>query len=166
MSATDRIRVTTVVPVDPATAFEVFTDEVDAWWRHGPRFRSGAAGSSRMRFEPGVGGRLLEVRDEARGDAFELGRVRVWKPAELLVFEFRAQSFEPGQATEVEVRFEPVAEGTRVVLEHRGWDAIPEDHPSRHGLTGGAFTSMMGLWWADLLVAARSYAARSRAPSP
>jgi hypothetical protein len=27
--------------------------------------------------------------------------------------------------TEVEVRFEPIYGGTRVVLEHRGWDALP-----------------------------------------
>ncbi len=37
MSDDDRVVVTTLVAVDPATAFAVFTEEVDAWWRHGPR---------------------------------------------------------------------------------------------------------------------------------
>ena len=159
MSSTDSVRVTTVVPVDPAAAFEVFTGQVDAWWKRGPRYRPGRLRLGVMRFEPsGVGGRLLEVYDEAAGDAFELGRVLVWKPAEQLVFEWRARNFEPGQRTEVEVRFEAVSGGTRVTLEHRGWDAIPVDHASRHGWgASGAFTSMIGLFWADLVTSLRSH---------
>jgi hypothetical protein len=100
-----------------------------------------------MRLEPGVGGRLLELT--RRDDAFEFGRVRVWEPGARLVFDFRARNFVPGQTTLVEIRFEPDGAGTRVTLEHRGWDRIPPEHPARHGLTGGAFTSMMGLFWAD-----------------
>jgi hypothetical protein len=60
--------------------------------------------------------------------------------------------FAPHESTEVEVRFEPVPGGTR----HRGWDAMPPGHPARHGLFGPAFTSMMGLWWADRLEALRA----------
>lgn len=161
MISDDNVTVETRLSVDPATAFEVFTAEVDRWWRHGSRFRSGHGDRSVMRFEPGVGGRLLEVLGDASDDAFELGRVRVWEPGARLVFDFRARNFAPGQITEVEVRFEPDEGGTRVTLEHRGWDRIPADHPARHGLTGRAFTSMMGLFWADLLVSARAHAAKS-----
>ena len=162
MISDDNVTVTTHVAIDPATAFEVFTEEVDAWWRHGPRFRTGHPRKSTMRIEPGVGGRFLEIYDEARDDAFEFGRVRVWEPGARLVFDFRAQNFEPGQITEVEIRFEPDAYGTRVTLEHRGWQRIPPDHPARHGHTGAAFTSMMGLFWADLLVSARAHAAKRK----
>ena len=161
MISDDNVTVSTRLSVDPATAFEVFTDEVDVWWRRGPRFRTGHDRKSVMRFEPGVGGRLLEIFDEASQDAFEFGRVRVWEPGARLVFDFRAQNFAPGQTTEVEIRFEPDAGGTRVTLEHRGWGRIPAEHPARHGLVGGAFTSMIGLFWADLLVSARAHAARS-----
>lgn len=164
MISDDNVTVFTRLSVDPVTAFEVFTNEVDAWWRQGPRFRTGRGPKSVMRFEPGVGGRLLEIYDEASNDAFELGRVRVWEPGARLVFDFRARNFAPSQITEVEIRFEPDAGGTRVTLEHRGWALIPPDHPARHGLTGGAFTSMMGLFWADLLVSARAHAAKSHPP--
>jgi len=99
------------------------------------------------------------VGDEAAGDEFEIGRVLVWQPASRLVFEWRGRDFAPGQVTEVEVRFEAVEAGTRIVLEHRGWEALPADHPVRDDLVGPAFTQMMGLWWADLLVAARAHAA-------
>jgi hypothetical protein len=118
-----------------------------------------------MRFEAGVGGRFLEVYDEATEDHFEIGRVLVWEPASRLVFRWRGQSFEPGQTTEVDVRFEAVEAGTRIVLEHRGFEGLPADHPVRHGLEGPAFTQMIGLWWADLLVAARAHGAGRSGPA-
>jgi hypothetical protein len=147
----DQIRAITTVAVDPASALQVFTHEVDLWWKRGPKHRFGRGRDGRLRFEPHVGGRLMEVFDEARGDVYEIGRVRVWEPGARLVFEFRALAFVPGESTEVEVRFEPVESGTRVTLEHRGWGRLRADHPARHGLEGEAFGSMIGLWWAELL---------------
>jgi hypothetical protein len=154
----DRARATTLVAVAPEHAFELFTEQVDAWWKRGPRYRFRAGRDGTMRFEPGVGGRLVEVYDESAGDVYEVGRVRIWKPPERLVFDWRGNTFAPGERTEVEVWFEPVPGGTRVTIEHRGWDALPEDHPTRHGLRGEAFVSMIGLWWAELLVAIRTRA--------
>lgn len=156
---TDCVRTSTVVAIDAATAFAVFTEEVDAWWRRGPRFRFDPERNGVMRFDPpGVGGRFLEVFDESGDDAYEVGRVSVWQPGERLVFGFRARAFEPGQETEVDVRFEALADGTRVTVEHRGWDALREDHPVRHGLVGGAFKDMMGVWWGDLLFSIQTHA--------
>jgi len=160
MSKTDCVRVTTVVAADPAAAFELFTREVDAWWRRGPRFRHGLGRPSVMRFDGAEGGRLLEVYTDESGGAFEVGRVLAWKPADRLVFEWRGNNFEPGLVTEVEVRFEPAPGGaTRVTLEHRGWDRVPLDHASRHGYgASAAFVSMIGLWWGDQLASLRVHA--------
>ena len=157
----DAIRVTTLVAVDPATAFEIFTEEIDSWWRRGPRFRWLTSAEGRLRFEPGEGGRLVEEGD---GDAFEVGRVQVWRPPERLVFDFRARSFEPGQRTEVEVAFAAEGEGTRVTVEHRGWEALAPEHPVRHGLDATAFDNMMGVWWGDLLFSVQRHA-RARVPT-
>lgn len=152
----DAVVVTTLVEVDPATAFSVFTEDVDAWWKQGPRYRVHADRRSTMRFEPRVGGRFLEEYEPDGGDAFEHGRVRVWDPPARLVFEMSGRDFRPDQTTEVEVVFEPVDGGaTRVTVTHRGWEQFPEDHPVRHGLTGPAFENMMSIWWADLLVQVR-----------
>jgi uncharacterized protein YndB with AHSA1/START domain len=157
----DTIRVTTVVAVDPATAFAVFTEDLDLWWRKGPRYRPLAHPNGVMQLEPGVGGRLLEVFGEDGGERFELGRVRVWKPPERLVLLWRSRDFAADEETEVEVRFEPVEKGTLVKLEHRGFAALRDDHPSRHGLgRGPAFAASMGLWWGELLLAAQDRAAR------
>lgn len=160
MTAPEAVSVTTVVGVEPAVAFRIFTEELDAWWKTGPRYRVHPERKSVMRLEPGVGGRLLEVYDEAGADAFEHGVVRAWDPPARLVFEMSGRDFGPGERTEVEVRFEAVERGTRVSVEHRGWAAFPPDHPVRHGLVGPAFTGMLGSWWADLLVALRARAAR------
>jgi uncharacterized protein YndB with AHSA1/START domain len=145
------VAASTTVSVDPETAFDVFTREVDAWWKHGPRFRTGAPGASTLHFEPGVGGRLIE-RFDADAEPFVLGRIVVWQPPDRLLFEMRGRDFGPDDRTEVEVRFEPVPSGTRVTVEHRGWERFAPDHPVRHGLQGDAFTAMMGVFWGDLLV--------------
>jgi uncharacterized protein YndB with AHSA1/START domain len=153
------VRVTATVAVDPATAFALFTEEVDRWWRRGPRdrFRPDRAGT--LVFEPGAGGRLVEVYGP--GDEHEVGTVRVWEPGRRLVLGWRGAGFAPGEETEVEVRFERAAAGTRVTLEHRGWEALRPDHPARHGLVGGAFASMLGLWWGDRLNELRACAQRN-----
>jgi uncharacterized protein YndB with AHSA1/START domain len=145
--------VCTEVGVDPATAFAVFTEEIGSWWCMGRdlgRGRKPPTGT--MCFEPGVGGRLLEVYGE--GEPFQVGRVLVWEPHDRLVFEYRQGNFDPDQITEVEVRFEPAAGGTRVTLQHRGFDALPLDHSARHGLAKTeAFSEMWEAIWTDMLTA-------------
>ena len=149
---------TTVVEADPNTAFAIFTIEVDAWWKHGPKFRPTMGKGGTLRFEPGAPGRLLETYDD--GSSFEFGRVRVWEPGRRLVFEMIARSFGPDESTEVEVRFEAEGEKTRITLENRGWDRFPQNHPVRHGLGDAAFRDMMSLWWADVLLGMQDHTVR------
>ncbi len=153
----DGIKVTSTVAVDPETAFRVFTEETDAWWRRGPAFRGVLSDGGVMRFEPGPGGRLVEVGPG--GGEFEIGRILAWEPGRRLLFEWRNRNFTKGEVTQVEVRFEELADGTRVVLEHRGWSTLAEDHPARHGREGLAFARMIGGWWGDLLASLRHHAA-------
>ncbi|PYQ01964.1 MAG: activator of HSP90 ATPase [Acidobacteria bacterium] len=160
MSRVEVATVTTLVAVDPATAFDVFTGEIGEWWKSGPRYRFDPEKGGSLRFEPGVGGRLVEVHEPRTGQGFEVGRVLVWEPGARLVFEFRGRDFAPGERTEVEVRFEAEGKRTRLTLEHRGWESVAPGRPARHGYTGQAFADMIGLWWADLLVALRARAGR------
>jgi uncharacterized protein YndB with AHSA1/START domain len=146
-----KIMVSIRLKVPPAAAFELFTSRIDAWWRRGPKYRMGPGG--RLRFEPGEGGRLVEIYDEAKGDLFEIGRILVWRPGERLVFEWRLPNFTAGQVTEVDIGFTPVAEGTRLTLEHRGWDTLPPDHPARHGLEERRFLLINARWWEDQFAA-------------
>jgi uncharacterized protein YndB with AHSA1/START domain len=160
LNRADAVRVTSRVEVDPGTAFRVFTDEVDAWWRAGPRFRWQPERGGALRFEGGQGGRFVEVYPD--GESFEVGRIRVWDPPRRLVFDFRARNFAAGESTEVEVSFAPSGDATDVTVVHRGFAALRADHPVRHGLGAGAFENMMGVFWADLLTAARRHTATRR----
>src|SRR5687768_11469012 len=75
------------VAVDPATAFTIFTEELDLWWVRGPINSYGAGKLVAMRCEPGVGGRLLEVYDRDSGDGLELARIVAWVPGEHLAWK-------------------------------------------------------------------------------
>jgi uncharacterized protein YndB with AHSA1/START domain len=156
MSAAERARVTTFVAVTPDAAFEVFTDEIDRWWRRGPRFRMSPGEESVLCFELDASGRRLVERTPER--VREIGRVLAWEPGQRLLFEWRGGNFAPDEVTEVEVRFEPFNDGTRVTLEHRGWESIRDDHPARHGQQGRAFGVMIGTHWSELMTAYRLYA--------
>jgi uncharacterized protein YndB with AHSA1/START domain len=157
VSAADGVSVSVDVEVKPDVAFAVFTKELDAWWARGPRFRFIAPYGGTVRLEPGVGGRLLHVQDDGAGRVFVVGRIEVWEPPHRLALTWRLTNFAPDQVTHVEVRFEPVAEGTRVTVTHSGWDSLPPEHPARHGLIGREFILMRGRWWGDLLAAAKHH---------
>ena len=153
MSEETTVRALTTVPLPPAEAFALFTEEVDAWWRRGPRFRAAVGGKEgRLCFEPGPDGRLVEVYDEAGAAPFVLGLVRAWEPGVRLAFSMGGRAFARDEWTEVEVSFEPVETGTRVRVVHTGFDALGRDHEVWHGHEPDAFVGYMGLWWGDLLV--------------
>jgi len=130
MRPTDVVTATVEVAVNPSTAFAIFTEEIGRWWRPGPINWNDSRRAVGMRFEPGVGGRWIEVHDEATGEGFECGRILVWEPGARLVFLYRDAGHEIDD-TEVEVRFEAIDGGTRVTLEHRGWDKVLLDIAAR-----------------------------------
>ena len=151
----DSVRVTVFVGVSPHDAFEVFTQDVNLWWREGARYRSYPHDSS-MAFEESK--RFVEIRSD--GTTREIGRVLVWEPAARLVFEWKGANFEAGEVTVVEVDFTAKRDGTEVVLVHRGWAGLRPDHPVRHGQAVAPFLGTMGRWWADLLTACRMHVTR------
>jgi uncharacterized protein YndB with AHSA1/START domain len=146
------------VAVPPSLAFQVFTEEIDLWWRRGLAYRVAGKREGVIHLEPGIGGRLFESW-RAGGDTelIETGRVSVWEPPTRFVFDWRAVNFSPGESTEVEVIFEPSGSGTRVTVTHRGWSKLRQDHPARHGLETEAFVRMMGMWWGGLLTSLREH---------
>lgn len=81
------------------------------------------------------------------GKVFEVGKIRSWAPGERLVVDWRQASFGPGHATEVEVSFEPVGEETRITVEHRGWETVPQDHVARHSFPLQLFLQRQGGNW-------------------
>jgi hypothetical protein len=152
---TSRVVVSLRVAASPGRAFAAFTEEIGDWWVHEGFFKLTPRSPGRMAFEPptaGIPGRLVERLDS--GKVFEVGQVSVWAPGERLVVGWRQAFFAPDQATEVEVRFEPVdaaGEETRITVEHRGWDSVPADHVSRHHHPLPIFLKRQGENWREQL---------------
>jgi hypothetical protein len=117
MSQPASVTATVYVDVDPDTAFRVFTEEIDAWYKRGPHSFHRPKQAIAVRFEPRLGGRLVEVHDADTGDGIEMGRVTVWEPGRRLVWT-------DAEGTEVEVQFDAVDSETRVRLEHRGLNRL------------------------------------------
>ena len=99
-------------------AFRVFTREIGSWWpTESHAIEPGKV--TQVVFEERVGGRVYEIAGEG---AHEWAVVRAWEPPNRLVLEWKVNPDRP--ATEIEVTFTPYEDGngTRVELEHRGWD--------------------------------------------
>lgn len=124
------------VAVDPDVAFEAFTAELDLWWVRGPINFHDSGRAAAMRCEPGVGGRLLEVYDEAAGDVLELARITAWEPGVRLAWQSSIDD------VETEIRFDPSAGGTTVHVVAR----IPMDGSDRGGT---AWTRVVPSWFGD-----------------
>lgn len=144
----DVARASVFVAIEPAEAFRVFVDEIDQWWRRGPRFRVAAGAPGIIRIEPGVGGRLYEAYQvDGHERVFESGRVLEWAPPSRLVLEWWTANFGPDERTRVEIDFVVEDEGTRVTVFHRGWAALAPDHPVRHAESVESFIARRGRWW-------------------
>lgn len=112
-----------VVTVDCAVeeAFRVFTEDAMSWW---PVATHSIHETVReIVFEPGEGGEVYEV--STAGEKGHWATVTGWDPPARLVLAWNILE-RPGEQTEVEVRFTPEGDGTRVELEHRGWEALAE----------------------------------------
>ena len=114
-----------VVDAAPHEAFTLFTDEIGLWWRTGTRYWNDPERGLSVRIEPYVGGRFVEVYDLDSGDGFEVGRVTAWEPGERVAFTWTQADWPPEAGTTIEVTFAATDGGTRVRLEHSGFDRVP-----------------------------------------
>lgn len=119
------VEVGITVASDVEHAFRTFTEDVGSWWPS----QTHSVGEDRVAavvLEPRFGGRFFERWDD--GTEHDWGEIIEWDPPRRLVCTWRPNHDRPA-ATEVEVRFHAVPEGTRVTLEHRGWDRLGAEAP-------------------------------------
>jgi uncharacterized protein YndB with AHSA1/START domain len=99
--------------------FTFFTTGMREWWP----LEKASYGGDRAKdifLEPRVGGRFFERFVD--GDELEVGKVIACDPPHRIVFTWHTADWEGG--TEVEVTFIPIGGGTRVELEHRGFERV------------------------------------------
>jgi uncharacterized protein YndB with AHSA1/START domain len=112
----------------PEISFRVFCEEIGEWWPGGFGGKD-----SKLFLERGVGGRFYEKRHN--GTEYEIGRVRAYEPPSLLAFTWRAPSWDV--TTRVEIRFSAESSGTRVELEHSGWEQTTKTREARGNYDSG-----------------------------
>jgi uncharacterized protein YndB with AHSA1/START domain len=133
-TAIEPVRVSICVNGTPERAFQVFTAEMATWW---PLATHSIEPDQVMTAEmdPRLGGRIVERHHD--GTEANWGVITTWEPPHRLVFSWNP-SYEDRPETEVEVTFSEHAEGTRVVLEHRGWERLgPSGTEMRAGYAEG-----------------------------
>jgi uncharacterized protein YndB with AHSA1/START domain len=109
------VRKTVVVECPQEFAFELFTERIHSWWPHESHSPADELPESTT-FEPRVGGRLYDRT--AKGEEHE------W-------------------ATELEVRFVPEGDGTRVELEHRGWERYGDEAAETYASYNGGWEAVL-----------------------
>jgi hypothetical protein len=119
------IRKSIRVSCPPPHAFAVFTARMGTWWN--PAHTLLKSPRQDVIVEPRAGGRWFERA--ADGSECSWGHVIAWEPPArvLLAWQLDAQwRFDPDLITEVEIRFVPDGQATRVELEHRNLERFGE----------------------------------------
>lgn len=112
------IRLAFHVECDSEHAFRTWTARTSLWW---PASHT-VSGEPHLEFEPHVGGRIYERTQE--GAEHDWGAVVAWEPPARIVYEWQLRVGR-ADATQVEIRFSDAPTGgTRVEIEHRGWERL------------------------------------------
>ena len=125
------IRKSIKVNCSPETTFKVFCEEMSEWWPNG----FGGKGT-KLYLEGRVGGRFYERRPD--GTEYQIGRVTAYQPPSFIAFSWRAPSWDVD--TLVEIRFTAEDPGTRIDLEHSGWEQDAKTRDAHKNYDGGWVT--------------------------
>jgi hypothetical protein len=134
-----------VVPATPERAFEVFTEEIATWWPYETHSVEGSSDGDTtpqtVVFETGPNGRIYEIM--STGEEAHWADVGAWDPPHRFVIEWKLNPKAIAATTEVEVRFMPEGDGTRVELEHRGFERLGEAAESTHESYSGGWPTVV-----------------------
>jgi uncharacterized protein YndB with AHSA1/START domain len=118
----EAVRKTVTVDCSVEEAFRVFTADIRSWWPTGDHSLNGDKVQDVV-FEEREGGEVYELTGD--GQKGHWATVVAFEPPNRLVLSWEVD--ERSLGTEVEVRFAEDGAGTRVELEHRGWEAEQAD---------------------------------------
>jgi len=133
------IRKSIRVDVAPARAFEIFTTGMARWWLKTHTINPTKSPIKEIALEPRAGGRWFERGED--GSECNWGKVLAWEPPTRLLLAWQINGrwqFDPALITEVDIRFTPDGNGTRVELEHRKLEALGDQAEAMaQAFTGG-----------------------------
>jgi uncharacterized protein YndB with AHSA1/START domain len=138
---TDELIVRKSVTVDcsPEQAFELFTMRKTEWWPYESHSASGEK-PAEVIYEPQVGGRVYDRLQDGRENQW--ATVLAWEPPHRVAIEWNVNPENP--TTQLEVRFTPEGTGTRVDLEHSGWERYGERAQESYGSYNSGWDLVLG----------------------
>jgi uncharacterized protein YndB with AHSA1/START domain len=134
------VRQSVVVRRPLAETFTFFTDELATWWPLDTHSIAADTFENRViaesvTFEKHVGGRVLERMSD--GTEAPWGTILAWDPPNRFVMSWKPTMVD-GPSTEVEINFTSLGDlGTRIDLEHRGWELLGPDSAKQRGYDDG-----------------------------
>lgn len=118
--------------------FRIWTVHFARWWP--PAHTASGEPDVQVTLEPRLGGRIYE-RTRA-GATHDWGEITTWEPPHRLGYRWHLRR-DRADSTDVEIRFRPRGPGTRVEIEHRGWERL--------GALGPDWREANRAGWANLL---------------
>ncbi len=132
------LRLTFEVDCPPEHAFTVWTERIAAWW---PADHTASGEPSlEVVLEGRIGGRIFERT--AAGVEHEWGEVTLWEPPRRFGYLWHLRR-DRADATEVEIRFAPQGEATRIEIEHRGWERLGAEGREWRDRNLGGWTTLL-----------------------
>jgi uncharacterized protein YndB with AHSA1/START domain len=136
---TEPLRFSFEVGCPVAHAFAVWTSGISTWWP-ADHTVSGQPGLHVV-LEERVGGRVFERT--ADGTEHDWGEVTAWEPPSRLAYRWFLRA-DRADATDVEIRFTASgADGTRVDIEHAGWERLGARGPAWRERNTGGWTTLL-----------------------
>ncbi len=132
------LRLSFEVACDAEHAFTTWTRHTTGWWplSHTVTVEQGLE----VVFEPRVGGRIFERT--ASGAEHDWGEILAWEPPRRLVYLWHLRA-DRADATEVEITFLQQPRGTRVEIEHRGWERLGSRGQERRDANAGGWANLL-----------------------
>ena len=131
------LRLAIDVDCPPAEAFAVWTERFSLWW---PADHTVTGDPALVALEPRVGGRIYERGSD--GTEHEGGEVTLWEPPRRLGYLWHLLR-DRTDATDVEISFSAHESGTRVEIEHRGWERLGADAEQWRARNQGGWSTLL-----------------------
>jgi uncharacterized protein YndB with AHSA1/START domain len=134
----DPLRISVEVACSAGHAFHIWTDRIDSWW---PRDHTATTmARSSICLEKEIGGRLFERTPD--GQEHLWGTVTSWQPPERFGYTWHIRR-DAVDATDVDIRFVPVGDRTRIDIVHSGWERLGAGGPHWRDLNRGGWDGLL-----------------------